>query len=370
MGKNFARFQLGFFIWSCAFLITIPLSTYGNQGVREISLRNEKLLFTPTEFYFSEVLDAREEQSNIGRLLLPEFTAPQPVDLKGGGKLSISAFIFESVKQDQKLRPIQIHINEFSLSEKRGTTGLVEGNVKLHLSFYYLGEEDPVYLIDYNGGVSYRRSASRYDLVEPALTKSLTAALHYFQDWIQVEVKDNVKLARGIKVNFLDHNNFYDLDTVFYTADRPLVFDDFRAKPTPSSRFAASIFSSFSFDVKGELVGDTLEVNIIPKVYMLRDQSWARSTALNDYTLNHEQRHFDITQIIAKKLINDISNLAIFPDEYDSVINFYYLEAFREMNKLQDLYDKETRHGIDQSAQIRWNKIIDKGLQTGVLFPD
>lgn len=352
------------FIVTMGFALSLLLPLIGYSYQDPIFLRNEKLTFTPTEFYFAEVLDERLDQSKVGMLLLPQYSGPQAVDLRGGGKASISSFIFNSLKQDKNLRPIQVRIKESSIAEKRGATGIVEGAVKLHLSFHFIGEEGPIHLVDYNGGVSYRRSASQPGLVEPALRKSLSSALQYFHDWIEIEAADNVLLARGINITIIDRNVNPDSDTVFYAFNRPLIFEDFRARPTAGSRFAASIFSSFSFDVESEIVGGILEVKIFSKVFMLKDQSWVRGESKSEYTLNHEQRHFDITQIVTERLKERILNLEIFPDEYDSVINYYYLEAFREMNRLQDLYDKETRHGMDRGAQERWNKKLDLALQT------
>ena len=347
------------------FSFLFPKLGYSFQDPKLISLRNEKLSFAPTEYYLSEVVDERLDQSKIGMLLLPQFSGPQAVDLRGGGKASISSFIFNSLKQDKNLRPIQVKIKESAITEKRGASGIVEGAVKLHLSFHFLGEEDPVHLVDYKGGVSYRRSASQPELVEPALRRSLGAALKYFHDWIEIEAVDNVMLARGINITIVDQHDNPDVDTVFYSSIRPLEFEDFRARPRPGSRYSASIFSSFSFDVESEIVNSILEVKIISKVFMLKDQSWVRGESISEYTLNHEQRHFDITQIVAERLKDKIKNLEIYPDEYDSVINYYYLEAFREMNQLQDLYDKETRHGMDRDAQERWNRKLDLALQTG-----
>jgi len=346
-----------------AFFYLLPFSVYSFQD--PILLKNEKLSFTPTEYYFAEVLDERPDQSKIGMLLLPQSSGLQAVDLRGGTKASLTSFIFNSLNQDKKLRPIQVRIKESSITEKRGATGIVEGSVKLHFSFYYLGDEDPVHLVDYNGGVSYKRSASQSGLVEPALRRSLGTAIKYFHDWIEIEAPENVRLARGMNITFIDRNVNPDKDTVFYSSSRPLMFEDFRARPTPGSRFAASIFTSFSFDVESEIVGGILEVKVYSKVFMLKDQSWARAESKNEYTLNHEQRHFDITQIVVERLKDKLKNLEIYPDEYDSVINYYYLEAFREMNRLQDLYDKETRHGMDRGAQDRWNRRIDQALTTG-----
>lgn len=361
--NEISGFKVSFITWIGALLFLLPFTGFSFQD--PILLRNEKLSFTPTEFYFAEVLDERLDQSKIGMLLLPQSSGLQPVDLKGGGKASISSFIFNSLKQDKSLRPIQVRIKESAITEKRGATGIVEGAVKIHFSFYYLGDEDPVHLVDYNGGVSYKRSASQSGLVEPALRRSLVTAIKYFHDWIEIEAPDNVMLARGINITIIDRNDNPDQDTVFYSANRPLIYEDFRARARPGGRFAASIFSSFSFDVESEIVRGILEVKIISKVFMLKDQSWVRGESKNEYTLNHEQRHFDITQIVTERLKKKIQSLEIYPDEYDSVINYYYLEAFREMNQLQDLYDKETRHGIDRAAQERWNRKLDLALQTG-----
>ncbi len=50
-------------------------------------------------------------------------------------------------------------------------------------------------------------------------------------------------------------------------------------------------------------------------------------------------------------------------DNYDGPINIEYLETLREATRMQKLYDAETRHGIDQQAQARWNEKIDKELK-------
>jgi len=365
---SYARPRWNIIFTLCFLILVLGSSTgYSFQHPVQIILRNEKLPFTPKEFYFAEVLDERRDKSKVGLLLLPETAGLQTVDLRGGGSAAISSFIYHSVPQNKRYRPIQIKIHETAITEKRGSTGIVEGNIQLHFSFHFLGEEAPLHLVDYRGGVSYKRSARQSELVESALRRSLGAALRYFHDWIEVEAVDNVKLARGINLTFFDVNNNPDADTVFYSPERHLVFEDFRARPTPGSRYAASIFTSFSLEVASEIIDGILEVNIISKAYMLKDQSWARGESKNEWTLNHEQRHFDITLIVMERLKHTLLHLEIYPDEYDSVINYYYLEAFREMNQLQDRYDRETRHGMDKGAQERWNKKLDHALKTGIL---
>ena len=52
------------------------------------------------------------------------------------------------------------------------------------------------------------------------------------------------------------------------------------------------------------------------------------------------------------------------PDNYEGIINFEYLEFYREMNRLQERYDQETNHGINKAKQDEWNRWIDAQLGT------
>ncbi|OYX15191.1 MAG: hypothetical protein B7Z16_13625, partial [Algoriphagus sp. 32-45-6] len=45
-----------------------------------------------------------------------------------------------------------------------------------------------------------------------------------------------------------------------------------------------------------------------------------------------------------------------------ATINQEYLATYREMNRIQEIYDGQTRHGLDREAQARWNEWIDRGL--------
>jgi hypothetical protein len=40
------------------------------------------------------------------------------------------------------------------------------------------------------------------------------------------------------------------------------------------------------------------------------------------------------------------------------------------MNHLQEQYDKETEHGLNEAAQARWNNLIDKELKKYGVIPE
>ena len=50
-------------------------------------------------------------------------------------------------------------------------------------------------------------------------------------------------------------------------------------------------------------------------------------------------------------------------NNYYGLINFDYVDAYRQMDTLEMRYDSETAHGLDQSVQEKWNERIDKELK-------
>jgi hypothetical protein len=49
-------------------------------------------------------------------------------------------------------------------------------------------------------------------------------------------------------------------------------------------------------------------------------------------------------------------------DFYQARINEAYLDSYREMNRLQEFYDKQTQNGINTTEQEKWNQRIDEAL--------
>ncbi len=96
---------------------------------------------------------------------------------------------------------------------------------------------------------------------------------------------------------------------------------------------------------------------------MLKSSSWVREGARKAYGLNHEQRHFDIVKIVVERFKRKLLSMELAPDDYEGVLGYQYLEVYREMNRMQDEYDSETRHGINKTVQEKWNQRIDEELR-------
>lgn len=333
--------------------------------IEPIELKVPEQLFVPKGFYIKGILDERTDRSPVA-FLVPAASSGnqlQTVDLKGGTLEALENFMTKSLPQNKSLRPIVVKIKDCKIMETLvdSQRGIVEGQVHLDFGFELEREDDLVHLLDFQGGMSYKRGVRQHVVIEPVFRRSLGNALNYFNNWMEKEVPINEKLAKGVKVTIRDYRDNLDNDTVFYNPERPLTWADFKGRPR-FGNYAASIFASISYEGNSKVIDGMVHLDLVLKTYMLKSSSWVRSNNHHSYGLNHEQRHFDIAKIITERLREKISSLELQPHNFDRVISHHYLEAYREMNRLQEQYDKETSHGMNKSAQERWNKKIDEEL--------
>lgn len=329
-----------------------------------LALQPTSLPFTPEAYYIAEVVDERKDRQAVAWLLpQSQATVTQPVDLPGGGAFAVGQFIRQTLPRNARLRPVVIRLREFRVMETVAEKGRVEGRITVAMSFDLLRGEEKVHLTDYRGGTRYNRPASQLQAIEPALRNALVDALAYFNQWVNREVNRNEKMARGMEVHFTDYTRNTDEDTLFYDPARLLSWDDFWAPLVRPSQYAASIFPSFSYEGRSEVINGIVHIHLTTKVFVLRNSSWVKEGVRDAYGLKHEQRHFDIVKLVVEGFKRKIRPDALSLRSYNSDIQYEYIESFREMNRLQEQYDGETRHGLDQAAQERWNQRLDQELR-------
>ncbi len=355
------------FIVGCA-VFTLLFFTSAQQlpvKLGPIVLHPQLLPIVPKEFFIAEVTDGRTEKSAVALIFSPPNPKQKPVaqavDLKGGGQAAIQDYIFQSLPRDKKLRPIVVRIKECKVTESLAALGRVEGKVAVSLAFDLRDEVENIHLTDYCLDTKYNRPDNQQNFAQPALQESFSSALKYFNTWINSQAENNPKLAKSVKVFFKDYREKEEGDTIYYAVNRPLTWNDFQDKP-PNSKYAAIVFPSFGFDEKREVVNGEIRLYLDMKVYVPKSACWVKDGNRVDYTLNHEQRHFDIVKIVAKRFEQKIRNAKLPVANCDGLINFEFYESFREMNSLQKQYDNETGHGTITTMQERWNNKIDQDL--------
>jgi predicted secreted Zn-dependent protease len=93
---------------------------------------------------------------------------------------------------------------------------------------------------------------------------------------------------------------------------------------------------------------------------MNTQKSWTKTSS--DTILTHEKRHFDITEIYARKLRKAFKEKRFSQSTLNKESKALFNSINKELNKQQVLYDKETNHSINRQQQLNWESKIEKEL--------
>lgn len=133
-----------------------------------------------------------------------------------------------------------------------------------------------------------------------------------------------------------------------------LTWEDYKANPDPGSEAAATTTTYLG-----------IEYNINRNQFTYRIQcrfSKNRSWGLHktNYILAHEQGHFDIAEVYARKLNREMSNYRFNKSTYQEDLKAIYQRLMEEKDAMQEMYDRETNHSINRKKQAEWQvKISD-----------
>lgn len=142
-----------------------------------------------------------------------------------------------------------------------------------------------------------------------------------------------------------------------WSASRKLTWSDYKASPDPNSDAAATTacYLLFSYTVRNEEISYRIESKFS------KTKSWGlHKTA---YILSHEQGHFDLAEIFARKLYKKLKEYRFSKKSYQKDLQKIYRDIQEEKDKMQHQYDRETNHSINKEKQAEWLKKIEKMLE-------
>jgi hypothetical protein len=159
-------------------------------------------------------------------------------------------------------------------------------------------------------------------------------------------------------------------DTLYWREGVSLTWDDFKSKAPKQTGFAAYTYTIITMGYELKTSGETYKPKFTVNSAFQRSKSWVDRKdpkAQTPEILAHEQLHFTIAEITARKLRRNLKS-ATYTKNYRNEIKEIYEQTLAQGEKMQQRYDRESRHGIDKEAQEHWTNLVLADLNYLVLY--
>lgn len=148
-----------------------------------------------------------------------------------------------------------------------------------------------------------------------------------------------------------------------WDANYRLSWSDFKGEPQEKvdavAITASGLSSSFSARTTSTALVD-YKASVIAHFYP--DKSWYKPGKVNEIVLAHEQLHFDITELNARKLRKNITD-SNFTIDIKSEMNHLVDQANKDLEVMQELYDSQSDFSMDVGSQKKWQLYISEELE-------
>ncbi len=310
-------------------------------------------------FYVLDVTDGRKDTLNNGMISLNN--KKTAAEFKYGAASQMEVFASSLLKNEEKI-PIVLQINKLLLSDRTsGSTRIYK--VDLSLEFMRSDKGVNTKLIELSTWMEQGAGKNAKGIHEKVLSEILKKMFLQFDELIIKQQNDPLFCKEIIFRVLSKHsaNTGEESDTIYWSSDRKLTWDDFKGEPN-SSYFAALSNCAFAQAIEPVVENKTGYINIYIRSALLKKGSWVRKSQSDDDVLNHEQLHFDIAEWQVRSLRKSISEADLNLEMYEVTINKLTDVAWKQYNKIQADYDEETAHGTIVEKQQSWNKLVAEKL--------
>jgi hypothetical protein len=159
-------------------------------------------------------------------------------------------------------------------------------------------------------------------------------------------------------------------DAMPWAQRRPLTWADFQGKP-PAAAGSVAAETAYTLVQGARCTGSTFESRVVaafrPKDSWVRP-AMLRTSADSAKALRHEQTHFDLTEVHARRLRRYFSELMAPCRLATNDLESSAARIGRDEKAAQAQYDTETDHGRAATQQARWERDVAAQLVTLAKF--
>jgi hypothetical protein len=155
--------------------------------------------------------------------------------------------------------------------------------------------------------------------------------------------------------------------SLHWSANRPLVLADFEGRPRPGESHAALTSATMVAKVacRSNQFTGSVQAAFDPT------RSWVRDPAtMTAKLLHHEQLHFDITEVYARRLRQKLTSANIPCAQLGPTFERLSQGVYADWEKAESQYDVDTNHGLKPAQQAQWDAQVQQQLAELAAFAD
>ena len=150
-------------------------------------------------------------------------------------------------------------------------------------------------------------------------------------------------------------------EIISWTPDRKLQWEDFKGRPFKTAWAAAVTASGITYEFSSIETDGKLQLDIEISTHFYPEESWYQPALVNGVILSHEQLHFDISELFARKMRKIVAETN-FTSNVKAEIKKIYRDILKELSAFQKKYDFETNFSRNIEKQLEWNRKISEAL--------
>lgn len=155
----------------------------------------------------------------------------------------------------------------------------------------------------------------------------------------------------------------YAQEQIIWEKGSKLKWSDFKGKPKSDTMKSAMTSSGIKFKVRSADGGKgkmKLIFSIAAKFSPQR--SWVRPGKESKYLLAHEQIHFDIAELFARRLRKNLTQ-AYLSNSFQTEFKDVYYSTLQDMEQYKKRFNKATEYSRNKEYHKEWAEKIEKELK-------
>lgn len=152
-------------------------------------------------------------------------------------------------------------------------------------------------------------------------------------------------------------------ERIAWSEDTYLTWADFKGTPENENTYVATTNSGISISFSSKTIDGVKSIKFLITSYFYPQRSWYMEGAVNDVILKHEQTHFDISELFARKLRKKLSVLKADDPDLKQKTQSIYAQNEQERVNYQKLFDWETNHSTVPEEEAIWEKKVADALK-------